>query len=70
MMAMGWAAELKQYNIASNALWPKTTIDTAAVRNLLGGEALAKMSRTPEILADAAFIFLVNQLPNAPAIVL
>lgn len=55
MMAMGWAAELKQYNIASNALWPKTTIDTAAVRNLLGGEALAKMSRTPEILADAAY---------------
>ena len=55
MMAMGWAAELKQYNIASNALWPKTTIDTAAVRNLLGGEALAKMSRTPEVLADAAY---------------
>jgi citronellol/citronellal dehydrogenase len=55
MMAIGWAAELKQYNIASNALWPKTTIDTAAVRNLLGGEVLAKMSRTPEILADAAF---------------
>lgn len=55
MMAMGWAAELKQYNIASNALWPKTTIDTAAVRNLLGGDALAKMSRTPEVLADAAF---------------
>lgn len=55
MMAMGWAAELKKYNIASNALWPKTTIDTAAVRNLLGGEALAKMSRTPEILADAAY---------------
>jgi citronellol/citronellal dehydrogenase len=55
LMAMGWAAELKQYNIASNALWPKTTIDTAAVRNLLGGEALAKMSRTPEVLADAAF---------------
>src|SRR6185503_15771404 len=55
MMALGWAAEFKQYNIASNALWPKTTIDTAAVRNLLGGETLAKMSRTPEILADAAF---------------
>jgi citronellol/citronellal dehydrogenase len=55
MMAIGWAAELKQYNIASNALWPKTTIDTAAVRNLLGGEALAKMSRTPQVLADAAF---------------
>jgi citronellol/citronellal dehydrogenase len=58
MMAVGWAAELKQYNIASNALWPKTTIDTAAVRNLLGGEALAKMSRTPAILADAACYIL------------
>ena len=55
MMAIAWAGELKQYGIASNALWPRTTIDTAAVRNLLGGEALAKMSRTPEILADAAF---------------
>jgi len=55
MMAMGWAAEFKKSNIASNALWPKTTIDTAAVRNLLGGDALAKMSRTPEILADAAY---------------
>jgi citronellol/citronellal dehydrogenase len=55
MMAMGWAAELKKNNIASNALWPKTTIDTAAVRNLLGGDTLAKMSRMPEILADAAF---------------
>jgi len=62
MMALGWAAELKQYNIASNALWPRTTIDTAAVRNLLGGEALAKMSRTPQILADAAFIIF-----NKPA---
>src|SRR5574338_499611 len=55
MMALGWAAELKKYNIASNALWPKTTIDTAAVRNVLGGEALANMSRTPEILADATY---------------
>jgi len=58
MMAMGWAAELKKYNIASNALWPRTTIDTAAVRNLLGGEALAKMSRTPAILADAVYYIL------------
>jgi citronellol/citronellal dehydrogenase len=55
MMAIGWAGEFKKYNIASNALWPKTTIDTAAVRNLLGGEALAKMSRKPDILADAAY---------------
>lgn len=55
MLAMGWAAEFKKDRIASNALWPRTTIDTAAVRNLLGGDALAKMSRTPEILADACF---------------
>jgi citronellol/citronellal dehydrogenase len=60
MMAIGWAAELKKYNIASNALWPKTTIDTAAVRNLLGGDTLAKMSRSPEILADAAY-FIFSQ---------
>jgi citronellol/citronellal dehydrogenase len=60
MMAIGWAAELKQYRIASNALWPRTTIDTAAVRNLLGGEALAKMSRTPDILADAVYYILTK----------
>lgn len=58
MMALGWSEELKQYGIASNALWPRTTIDTAAVRNLLGGEALAKMSRKPEILSDAAYYIL------------
>lgn len=58
MMAVGWSAELAKYKIASNALWPQTTIDTAAVRNLLGGEALANMSRKPEILADAAYYIL------------
>ena len=58
MLALGWAAELKGAGIASNALWPKTTIDTAAVRNLLGGEALAKMSRTTDILADSVYYIL------------
>lgn len=58
MMAMGWAAEFKDDGIASNALWPRTTIDTAAVRNLLGGEMLAKMSRTTDILADAVYFIL------------
>lgn len=58
MMALGWAAELKGAGIASNALWPRTTIDTAAVRNLLGGETLAKMSRTPDIIADAVYYIL------------
>lgn len=58
MIALGLAAELKKFNIASNALWPRTTIATAAVQNLLGGDALINMSRTPEIVADAAFAIL------------
>ncbi|MBE2230378.1 MAG: NAD(P)-dependent oxidoreductase [Chitinophagaceae bacterium] len=58
MMSIGWSAELAKYRIAANSLWPRTTIDTAAVRNLLGGTALANMSRTPAILADAAFFIL------------
>lgn len=58
MMTVGWAKEFKKDRIAANSLWPRTTIDTAAVRNLLGGEVLANMSRTVDILADAAyFIF-------------
>ncbi len=61
MMAIGWAAEFKKEGIASNALWPRTTIDTAAVRNLLGGEALAKMSRTVDILADTAYYILSKE---------
>lgn len=55
MIALGLAAELKKYNIAANALWPRTTIATAAVQNLLGGDALMNMSRKPEIVADAAY---------------
>lgn len=58
MIAIGLAAELKKYNIAANALWPRTTIATAAVNNLLGGEALMKMSRTVDIIADAAYYIL------------
>ena len=40
MIALGLSAELKKYHIAANALWPRTTIATAAVQNLLGGDAL------------------------------
>jgi NAD(P)-dependent dehydrogenase (short-subunit alcohol dehydrogenase family) len=58
MIALGLAAELKKYNIAANTLWPRTTIATAAVNNLLGGEMLMKMSRTTDIIADAAFYIL------------
>ena len=58
MIALGLAAELKKYNIAANTLWPKTTIATAAVQNLLGGDMLMKMSRTPDIIAESAFYIL------------
>jgi citronellol/citronellal dehydrogenase len=58
MIVIGLAEELKQHRIAANALWPRTTIATAAVKNLLGGEFLIQRSRTPEIVADAAFCIL------------
>lgn len=63
MIALGLAEDLKKYSIASNALWPQTTIATAAVKNLLGGDALMNMSRTPEIIADAVYYIL--QQPSA-----
>lgn len=58
MVVLGLAEELKPHRIAANTLWPRTTIATAAVQNLLGGDALMQMSRTPEIVADAAFAIL------------
>ena len=53
LVVLGLAGELRG-KVAVNALWPRTTIATAAVRNLLGGDTMMKMSRKPEILADAA----------------
>jgi NAD(P)-dependent dehydrogenase (short-subunit alcohol dehydrogenase family) len=58
MIAMGLAEELRPFHVAANTLWPRTTIATAAVQNLLGGEMLMNMSRKPEILADAAYYIL------------
>ena len=60
MVAYGLSEELKPFKIAANTLWPRTTIATAAVRNLLGGEMLMNMSRKPEILADAVFHILMR----------
>lgn len=54
MVVLGLAGELRRKGIAVNALWPRTTIATSAIKNLLGGDALMQASRTPEILADAA----------------
>ena len=56
MCVLGLADELKKDGIAVNALWPRTTIATAAIKNILGGDKLMRMSRTPDILADAAHL--------------
>jgi citronellol/citronellal dehydrogenase len=55
MCVLGLSAELKGAGVAVNALWPRTTIATAAVGNLLGGDAMMRASRTPEIMGDAAY---------------
>ena len=57
MCTLGMAAEFAG-KIGVNSLWPMTAIDTAAVRNVLGGDAMAKMSRLPQIMADAAYLVL------------
>jgi citronellol/citronellal dehydrogenase len=60
LCVLGMAEELKPYGIAVNALWPCTVIATAAVRNLLGGEEAIRGSRTPDIMADAAYAILTK----------
>ena len=57
LVAHGLAEELGKYGIASNCLWPRTSLDTAAVRNVIGAE-LIKGSRKPSIYADAAYAVL------------
>jgi citronellol/citronellal dehydrogenase len=60
MCVLGLSAELAKNGIAANALWPRTMIATAAVRNLLGGDSSIRGSRTPEIVADAAHWILTQ----------
>jgi citronellol/citronellal dehydrogenase len=58
MCVLGMAEEFRRDGIAFNALWPRTTIATAAIQNLLGGDAAMKSSRKPSIMADAAHAIL------------
>ncbi|MBF4997936.1 NAD(P)-dependent oxidoreductase [Nocardia sp. BSTN01] len=60
LTTLGLAEELRKYGIGVNSLWPRTTIATAAVRNLLGGEEMVQTSRTPDIYADAAYLVLTS----------
>jgi citronellol/citronellal dehydrogenase len=55
LCVLGLAGELRPRGIAVNALWPRTTIATSAIKNLLGGDAIMRASRSPEIIADAAY---------------
>ena len=60
MCVLGMSEELRPDGIAVNALWPRTVIATSAVKNLLGGDAVIKGSRKPEIIGDAAHVILTR----------
>lgn len=60
LAALGFAAEFEGDRIASNTLWPRTMIATAAVQNLLGGDEAMARSRKPEIMGDAAQAILAR----------
>ena len=57
---LGMSAEFAEQGVAFNALWPRTTVATAAVRNLLGGQAMANASREPAVMGDAAHAILTR----------
>jgi citronellol/citronellal dehydrogenase len=54
------AAEFRAAGVGVNALWPRTVIATAAVENLLGGESVLRGSRSPDIVADAAYAIVTR----------
>lgn len=60
LCVLGMAEEFRDQGVGVNALWPLTAIDTAAVRNVLGDDRMARMSRLPGIVADAAHAILVR----------
>lgn len=60
LCALGMAEELRSNGIASNTLWPRTLIATAAVQNLLGGDEAMARARTPQVYADAAYTILTR----------
>jgi citronellol/citronellal dehydrogenase len=60
LCTLGFADEFADKGIAANSLWPRTTIGTAAIRNLLGGEVAVRKARTPDIMADAAHAILTR----------
>ncbi len=60
LCVLGMAEEFKGEGVAVNALWPRTAIATAAIKNALGGDEVMNISRTPEIMGDAAYVILTK----------
>ena len=60
MATLGFAVEFRPYGVAANSLWPRTTIATAAIRHVLGGEDAMRNSRDPRIVASAAYAILTR----------
>tara|TARA_B100001167_G_scaffold190670_1_gene157993 strand:+ start:777 stop:1637 length:861 start_codon:yes stop_codon:yes gene_type:complete len=60
LCVLGMAEEFKEEGVAVNALWPRTAIATAAVKNSLGGDDVMNISRTTEIMGDAAYVILTK----------
>lgn len=60
LCVLGMAEEYRTQGVAFNALWPRTAIATAAIRNVIGGDELIRRSRKPEIIADAAWFILTR----------
>ena len=61
LCVLGMAEEFKEEGVAVNALWPRTAVATAAIKNALGGESVMNISRSPEIMADAAYVILTKK---------
>lgn len=60
LCVLGMSEEFKEQGVAVNALWPRTAIATAAIKNALGGEEVMHLSRDPEIMGDAAYVILTK----------
>ena len=60
LCVLGMAEEFKEEGVAVNALWPRTAVATAAIKNALGGDSIMNISRSPEIMADAAYVILTK----------
>ena len=60
LCVLGMAEEFKEEGVAVNALWPRTAVATAAIKNALGGDSIMNISRSPEIMAGAAYVILTK----------